>query len=217
MATKHLNQKTVDKPYSDGKKEKAYSRSEIIEGVLKRIVAAYQEGRFCVRRKRPLKLHRFSGNRTTRQWSPCNPLQRRLVEGKTDPHRHTHTYRKTKRFFRDRKFGMKLGFKNRADFFTQVALERGIDRLQNPVQRNTDIRKLRLPLETSNYHRQTGTVDFKLKYSRRGHRWRSARSRSADSKKNEDQSSPSGNPSETGSKNFNQRRHRYELSSPPKI
>ena len=150
----HLNQKKLANLFG-WEKEKAYSRSEIIEG-FERIVTAYREAGFVFAE-------------TSSEVTPISGIGQpdneayvsitvEVVEGKqirTGALTLTGNQRFSETEIRD-ELGLKQGI-----FFTQVALERGIDRLQTLYSEH-GYPKVEITLQDFQFSPETGTVDFKL-------------------------------------------------------
>ena len=150
----HLNQKQLINLFG-WEKEKAYSRSEIIEG-FERIVAAYQEAGFVFAE-------------TSSEVTPISGIGQldneayvsitvEIVEGKqirTGTLTLTGNQRFSETEIRD-ELGLKQG-----RLFTQVALERGIDRLQTLYSEH-GYPKVEIAPQDFQLSPTTGTVDFKL-------------------------------------------------------
>ena len=150
----HLNQKRLANLFG-WEEEKAYSRSEIIEG-FERIVTAYREAGFVFAE-------------TSSEVTPISGIGQpdneayvsitvEVVEGKqirTGALTLTGNQRFSETKIRD-ELGLKQG-----RLFTQVALERGIDRLQ-ALYSEHGYPKVEITLQDFQFSPETGTVDFKL-------------------------------------------------------
>ena len=150
----HLNQKRLINLFG-WEKEKAYSRSEIIEG-FERIVTAYREAGFVFAE-------------TSSEVTPISEIGQldneahvfitvEIVEGKqirTGTFTLTGNQRFSETEIRD-ELGLKQG-----KLFTQVALERGLERVQ-ALYSEHGYPKVEIAPQDFQFSPETGTVDFKL-------------------------------------------------------